>query len=282
MRRLRITHVVVGCSDLEVSARLFSALGFTDSRSERMPAALAASLYGLRGPAETLTASAPGSRAGWIRLVEVDGSPHIWRPYLAGPVLLELYVRSIAEAVALAERGGARPVGRTAYTGGSTQRFDEVRLIGADQIGIGLTQSASARPSLLDAGRPISELCSTLWVVESVAEVLPGYPELEVSRDSTMEDYEPVAEFLGLPHPSASIRTVYLGEPGEPLERLQLLEFRDLAAEARPAGWPIRPGIFAVGCEADVDAPLTTVRPGGVRLELWPADARNSRSRSTT
>jgi hypothetical protein len=261
---------VVGCRDLGVSARLFTALGFSESRRERIPAELAATLWGLRGRVETLAVSMPGSRLGWIRLVEVDGPPRGWRPYRVGPVLLELYVRSIAEAVAFAEEAGARPVGRTAYTATSAQRFDEVRLVGPDEIGIGLTQSTSARPSLLDTGRRVSELCSTLWVVESVAEALPGYPELEVSRVSTIDDYEPVAEFLGLPHDSASIRTVYLGAPGEPLERLQLLEFQNRSAEPEPEVWPMRPGIFAVGSEAEVEAPMTTVRPGGVRLEIWP------------
>ena len=63
MRGLRITHAVVGCSDLDVSARLFSALGFTDSRSERMPAEFAA-IRSRGQTARTLIWSRPHLSAG--------------------------------------------------------------------------------------------------------------------------------------------------------------------------------------------------------------------------
>lgn len=272
---MSLTHAVVGCSDLDTSATFFAALGFTETESERVPADLAATLYGIRGPVETLAMLAPGSRVGWIRLVDAEGPPRVWRPYMTGPVLLELYVRSITEAVALAQTAGARLAGKTAYTGSKAQRLREVRLIGPDAIGIGLTESTEPRKSLVDAGREFSELYSTLWIVESVAEALPGYPEFEVFGDFAEEDYEPVAEFLDLPDASAAIRTVYLGDPGAPLERLQLLEFSRRMAERGPAGSPIRPGIFAVGCIAAVDGPVGIDRPGGVRLEVWPAHSSN-------
>ena len=105
---VRLTHAVVGCNDLDLTARFLGGLGFNETVSERIPADLAAALYGLGGPADTLKLSKPGVALGWIRLVESRGESQSWQPYRAGPVCLEIFTLTLEEAVALARDAGAR------------------------------------------------------------------------------------------------------------------------------------------------------------------------------
>jgi len=252
-----------------MSARFWEALGFTSTSSERLPAELAATLYGKHRPVETLTVSVPGSTVGWIRLVETDGSPRVWRPYMSARSVLEFFARALDDAESIVRSAGGEVAGRTEFTRGET-RNREVRLFGPDQVEIGITDSAANRPSLVDSGRDLSELAAMLWFVESIEAAMGDIPELEVYSDSSIEAWPPACEFLSLPDPAPAIRTAYLGETGALLERLQLLELTGHRLETDP-GWPIRPGIFAVGCEAAMDTPTTVERSGGVRLEIWPA-----------
>jgi catechol 2,3-dioxygenase-like lactoylglutathione lyase family enzyme len=265
---LSLTNAVVGCSDLDACARFWEVLGFTESRSERVPADLATTLYGQRRPVETLAISVPGSIVGWIRLVEAGGLPRAWRPYLRGRSLLEFFTRALDDVVSTTTSAGAREAGRTEFRR-AEKRNREVRLFGPDGVEIGLTESTANRPSLLDSGRNLSELTTMLWLVESVEAAFTDIPELEVYSDSSTEAWTPATEFLGLPDPSPAIRTAYLGEPGAPLERLQLLQLTGRQLET-DVSWPIRPGMFAVGCESALAAPITVERSGGVRLEIWP------------
>jgi len=266
---LSLTHAVIGASDLDTSARFWEALGFTLTSSERLPAELAATLYGKHKPVETLAVAVPGSTVGWIRLVETDGSPRVWRPYMRARSVLEFFARELDDAESIVRSAGGEVVARTEFARGET-RNREVRLFGPDQVEIGLTESTGNRPSLLNSGRELSELATMLWFVESVEAAISDIPELEVYSDSSIEAWPPACEFLGLPDPAPAIRTAYLGETGAPLERLQLLELTGHRLETDPS-WPIRPGIFAVGWEAAVDVPTTVERSCGVRLEIWPA-----------
>lgn len=272
--QLSLTNVVLGCSDLDFSARFWETLGFTATRSERVPADLAATLYGQHRPFETLKVSVPGSTIGWLRLVGADGSPRVWRPYMRGRSVLEFFTRALDGAVSMARTAGGRVAGSTEFMSGE-KRNREIRLFGPDEVEFGLTESTETRPSLLDSGRELSELAGMLWFVESVESALADFPELEVYGDSSVEAWTPACDFLSLPDPAPAIRTAYLGEPGAPLERLQLLELTGHRLEMDPS-WPIRPGIFAVGCEAAVDLPATVERSSGVRLEIWPAASQNS------
>lgn len=263
-----LTNAVVGCTDLGVSGKFWEALGFTATRSERVPAELAATLYGRHRPIETLVVSAPGSTVGWIRLVEVPGSPRVWRPYVRGRSLVALFARSLDHAVSMTCSAGGRVAGRTEFTRGQT-RNRQVRLFGPDEVEIGLLESTAPRPSLLDSGRDLSELATMLWLVESVEAAVSDFPELEVYSDVSAESLTPAHEFLGLPDPAPAIRMAVLGAAGAPLERLQLLQWTGHRIE--PAvSWPIQPGMFAVGCESAVETPTAVERSGGVRLEIWP------------
>jgi hypothetical protein len=186
--------------------------------------------------------------------------------------LLEFFARGLDHAESIVRSAGGEAAGRTEFTRGET-RNREVRLFGPDQVEIGLAESTGNRPSLLDSGRELSELAAMLWFVESVEAAIGDIPELEVYSDSSIEAWPPACEFLSLPDPAPAIRTAYLGETGAPLERLQLLELTEHRLESDPS-WPIRPGIFAVGCEATLETPTTVERSGGVRFEIWPARTR--------
>lgn len=268
-KSLSLTNAVVGCTDIDLSARFWAELGFTRTRSERIPAEVAATVYGLQRSLETLDISAPGSSVGWIRLVETHGSPRIWRPHLRGRCVLEIVARELDAAESIARSAGARVAGRTDFARGD-RRNREVRLLGPDEVEIGLTQSsASASSPLLVAGRELTEIVNILWLVESVEEAKAGLPELEVFSELSLDAWTPAHEFLGLPDPAPAIGIANLGEPGALLMRLQLLEVTGQALEVEPS-WPIRPGVFAVGCEGPVPAPTCVERTGGVRLEIWP------------
>jgi hypothetical protein len=268
--RLSLTNVVVGCTDIDVSARFWAALGFTEMRSERISAEVAATLYGPQRPIETLVMSAPGSTVGWIRLVAAAGSPRVWRPHVRGRSILEIFARELDGAVSRAGSAGARVAGKTDFTRGDRHNR-EVRLLGPDEVEIGLTQSsANTSPTLLDAGRELSEIANIVWLVESVAEAVAAIPELEVYSELSLAAWPPAHEFLGLPDPAPAIRMAHLGETGAPLLRLQLLEVTGQSLQV-DISWPIRPGVFAVGCEGAVAGPTSVERSGGVRLEIWPA-----------
>jgi hypothetical protein len=184
--RLSLTNAVVGCTDIDVSARFWAALGFTETRTERIPAEVVATLYGPQRPIETLAMSAPGSTVGWIRLVAAEGSPRVWRPHVRGRSILEIHARELDDAVSMATSAGARVVGRTDFTRGD-RRNREVRLLGPDEVEIGLTESsASTSPSLLDTGRELSEIANILWLVESVEEAMAAIPELEVYSELSL------------------------------------------------------------------------------------------------
>jgi hypothetical protein len=64
--RLKITNAVIGCSEVERTAAFFARLGLTEMETQRVPGEIAATLYGLREPVESLRVSAPGSRVGWL------------------------------------------------------------------------------------------------------------------------------------------------------------------------------------------------------------------------
>jgi hypothetical protein len=267
---LRLTNAVIGCTDIDLSARFWAELGFSQTRSDRIPAEVAATTYGLRRPLEMLDVSAPGSTTGWIRLVQADGSPRIWRPHLQGRSVLEIFARDLDAAEAVARSAGARVAGRTDFTRGD-RRSREVRLLGPDEVEIGLTQSSAGDGApLLIAGRETTEIVNILWLVESVDEAKAALPELEVVSELSIEAWTPAHEFLGLPDPAPAIAFAILGEPGALPMRLQLLQVTGQRL-AIDANWPIRPGVFAVGCEGPVPAPTCVERPGGVRLEIWPS-----------
>lgn len=268
--RLSLTNAVVGCVDIDVSARFWAALGFTETLSERIPAELAARLYGPQRPLDTLVMSVPGSTVGWIRLVEAEGSPRVWRPLVRGRSLLEIFARELDAAESMACSVGARVAGRTDFARGG-RRSREVRLLGPDEVEIGLTQSStSASSPLLVEGRELTEIVNILWLVESVEEAMAALPELQVYSELSIDAWPPAHEFLGLPDPAPAIGIANLGEPGALLVRLQLLQVTGQSLDV-DVSWPIRPGVFAVGCEGAVAVPTSVVRPGGVRLEIRPS-----------
>lgn len=267
---LSLTNAVVGCTDIDVSARFWAALGFTQTRSERIPADVAETLYGPQRPLETLVMSAPGTTVGWIRLVEAEGSPRVWGPHVRGRSLLEIFARELDAAVSMVCSAGARVAGRTDFTRGERHNR-EVRLLGVDEVEIGLTQSsAGASSPLLVAGRELSEIVNILWLVESVEEAVAALPELEVYSELSLDAWPPAHEFLGLPDPAPAIGIANLANPGALPVRLQLLQVTGQSLEV-DVSWPIRPGVFAVGCEGAVPVPTRVERAGGVRLEIWPA-----------
>ena len=53
---------------------------------------------------------------------------------------------------------------------------------------VGLTESTGTRPSLIDAGRDLSELTAMLWLVESVESALADFPELELDDGRARTD----------------------------------------------------------------------------------------------
>jgi hypothetical protein len=138
-------------------------------------------------------------------------------------------------------------------------------------VEIGFTQSdASASSPLLAAGRGLTEIVNMVWFVESVEEAVAALPELEVYSELSLDAWPPAHEFLGLPDPAPAIGIANLGEAGTLLVRLQLLQVTGQSLEV-DVNWPIRPGVFAVGCGGAVPLPTRLERAGGLRLEIWPA-----------
>jgi len=206
-----------------------------------------------------------------------------------GPLVLDLYVRDLAAALASVEAVshdhgpvGEVPVGSTVMR--------QCRVLGPDGVGVVLLESSQRRSSLLDDDptRSISQVHSVLWNVPSINVALTAFAHsgLTVQFDATFPVGE-VSHVLGLDATDQSMRMAMLCVDAGSPTRLELVEWPGVDG-APYDGRALRPGV--VGLTFDVDdidaaAGLLTERwtvavdspggrairgsIGGVSVELW-------------
>lgn len=182
-----------------------------------------------------INASDPGATRSFLDALGIDdqrlqirltppGPPR--GPFDLGAIALDFYVRDLDQALALASNAG-RVTGKASYRFGD-RHLSEGRVLGPDGLGVVLIESSHPRPSRLDRDphSRVSELVGMVWVVPSVASALPFWTRdmgLEAHADAVVSEPS-ISRMLEL-REHVPIRLTILGAQGEPLLRLELLEF---------------------------------------------------------
>ncbi len=292
------SHVTIGVSNLERTARFFQTFGFVREADCLIGAFAARELYGLRDATCETRLSMPGAALGSIRLVQTDEEAIHGGPFDRGAHAVDLYVRDMGRALEVVKNTHASIGPVAAYSVGPMS-IKECKCVGPDGLALVLIEVDKRRPSLLDSSASVlfSEVHSAVFVVDSI-EAAAGFwtgASLKVLLDATFA--EPgVAEFMHLPRPDTRLRLALFADPGQLPIRLELIEFPDADGREAPLiePRPLRPGRFVVGFEvadlaqATKDLPgavysktcrigsglsIAGTAPGGVGFELWSPGA---------
>jgi len=291
------SHVTIGATSVERTARFFQAFGFARESDSAIDAFPARELYGLQGATNQTRLSMPGANRGFLRVVESPLQGITGAPFDRGPRALGIYVREMGPALEIVKntRAGIGPV--ASYTLGPAT-IKECQCVGPDGLALVLIEIDPRRPSVLDlsAQAVFSEIQSAVHVVESV-DAAAGFwkdTRLEVLLDATF--VEPtVAESMHLPRADTRLRRAVFADDMQLPVRLEMIEFPDpdgrgaVQIDARP----LRPGRFVFGFEVDDvaaavkampgaayskicrigrDSVAGGTAPGGVGFELWSPD----------
>jgi catechol 2,3-dioxygenase-like lactoylglutathione lyase family enzyme len=291
------SHVTIGASSVERTARFFQALGFARESDSAIGSFPARELYGLGRAVSETRLSMPGANRGFIRVVEspLEGSSR--GPFDRGSRSVGLYVREMGPALEIVKNthAGIGPVVR--YTLGSTP-IKECQCVGPDGLALVLIEIDQRQPSVLDSSAHalFSEVHSAGHVVESVDAAAGFWKDagLKVLLDVTLSE-PTVAEAMHLPRASARLRRALFADDAQLPVRLEMIEFPDPDGRgaARVDARPLRPGRFLCGFEVDdvaaaikgmpgaayskicrvgKDSVAGGTAPGGVGFELWSPD----------
>ena len=260
------THITIGVSNLERTARFFQAFGFVRERDVVMGAFAARELYGLPHAANGAFLTMPGAEGGSIRLVETPGEPLPGGPFDRGPHAVDLYVRDMGRALEVVKNTHADIGPVAAYMVGP-MTIKECKCVGPDGLALVLIEVDKRRPSLLDASDQVlfSEVHSAVFVVDSV-DASAGFWKaagLKVLLDATFAEPS-VAEFMHLPRPDTRLRLALFADEAQMPVRLELIEFPDPDGRGAPLidARPLRPGRFVFGFEVDNVAASIAAMPG--------------------
>lgn len=288
------SHVTIGASNLERTARFFQAFGFVRESDFRVDAFAARELYGLAGPAGGTRLNMPGAQRGFIRLVETPGPAVEGGPFDRGPHAIDLYVREMGPALEVVKNthAGIGPV--AAYQVGP-MTIKECKCVGPDGLALVLIEVDRRRPSVLDvsAHAMFSETHSAVYVVDSVDAAAGFWKDagLKVLLDATFAE-PAVAEFMHLPRPDTRLRLALFADEGQLPVRLEMIEFPDADGRGAPLieSRPLRPGRFVFGfevadlagarkalsaaahakvCRVGRDLVSGGTAPGGIGFEVW-------------
>ena len=296
------THAIIGAAAPDRMADHLSRFGFTIRREGILPAVCAMALYGLDRDVREIRLEAPGSKVGWLRIVEstLDGVAPL--PYSHGPALIDLYTRDISQSMQLATESRAHPGPTVSYPVAGLGNVYEARATGPDYLSLGFVMSEERRGSLLDRNPTAlhSELHAYVWTVASIDAALPFWRDeagMNQLLDSHVDD-PGISEFMELPRKHVRIRIVHFADADANPVRFELMEFPDDAGK-QTVTLPLRPGLNAPAFHvADLGAAQTALpsvrfrpvvnvntelhrnamavsglAPGGVQFELWQETA---------
>ena len=288
------SHITIGASSIEGTARFFQAFGFVRESDSTIDAFAARELYGLDRATSETRLSMPGAERGLIRVVETHLGTIASGPFDRGAHAVDLYVRDMGQALEIVKntRAGIGPV--AAYRVGP-MTIKECKCVGPDGLVLVLIEVDKRRPSVLDssANTLFSEVHSGVYVVESVDAAAGFWKDagLKVLLDVTFAE-PTVAEFMRLPRPDTRLRLGLFADEAQLPVRLELIEFPDADGRGAPLidARPLRPGRFVFGfvvgdvaaavkampgakyskiCRIGKDAVAAGTAPGGVGFEFW-------------
>jgi catechol 2,3-dioxygenase-like lactoylglutathione lyase family enzyme len=262
------SHVTIGASNLERSARFFQTFGFVREAEGALGAFAARELYGLGAATRETRLSMPGAAQGSIRLVQTDEEAIPGGPFDRGAHAVDLYVRDMGRALEVVKNTHAA-IGPVAAYAVGPMSIKECKCVGPDGLALVLIEVDKRRPSVLDASASVlfSEVHSAVFVVDSI-DAAAGFwtgAGLKVLLDATFA--EPgVAEFMHLPRPDTRLRLALFADAGQLPVRLELIEFPDPDGRNAPLieARPLRPGRFVFGFEVDDLAQASKDLPGAV------------------
>ena len=291
------SHVTIGASQIEPTARFFQAFGFVRESDRIIGAFAARELYGMERATSETRLTMPGAPGGFIRLVETQTEAILGGPFDRGPHAVDLYVRDMGEALDIVKNTRAEIGPVAAYRVGP-MTIKECKCVGPDGLALVLIEVDKRRPSILDASAHalFSEVHSAVYVVESVDAAAGFWKDagLRVLLDATFAE-PTVAEFMHLPRPDTRLRLALFADEGQFPVRLEMIEFPDADGRGAPLidARPLRPGRFVFGfevanvasalqsmpgasyskiCRIGRDAVAAGTAPGGVGFELWSPD----------
>jgi hypothetical protein len=291
------SHVTIGASNLENTARFFQAYGFVRTSDGPIGAFASRELYGLAAATSEVLLCIPGATAGFIRLVHTPAEVVESGPFDRGAHAVDLYVRHMGEALEVAKNTHAA-IGPVADYAVGPLTIKECKCVGPDGLALVLIEVNKRRPSVLDSGasRLFSEVHSAVYVVDSVDEAAGFWKNagLKVLLDATFAE-PTVAAFMHLPRPDTRLRLALFADEGQLPVRLELIEFPDPEGRNAPLVpvHPLRPGRFLFGfgvsnlaaaitamkgaeyskiCRIGANAVATGIAPGGIGFELWTPD----------
>lgn len=288
------SHVTIGASRLEATARFLQAFGFVRESDRAIGAFAARELYGLGRATNETRLSMPGAERGFVRLVQTNAAAIRGGPFDRGPHAVDLYVRDMGPALEIVKNTHA-DIGPVAAYKVGPMTIKECKCVGPDGLALVLIEVDKRRPSVLDSSvhALFSEVHSAVYVVESVDAAAGFWKDagLKVLLDATFAE-PTVAEFMHLPRPDAKLRLALFADEAQLPLRLEMIEFPDPDGRGAPLieARPLRPGRFVFGFEVDnvpgaikampgasyskvcrigKDTVAAGTAPGGVGFELW-------------
>ncbi len=293
------THAIVGSTNTAAIVSLYTAFGFELRRRTPVPADVARALYGLDHETHETVMAVPGAARGWLKIVDTPVAASHAEPFDAGPHAIDLYTTDMEASIRLAEREGARCGPIVEYRVGPLAIREAKTIVGPDRLVTVFIEAGRRRPSVLDrdTARLHSEIHSVVWTVASADEAVGFWrdrAQLELLLDVTVRE-PAVARLMSLPREDAPLRLAVLADRSAAPVRLEFIEFTEDAGSAL-ATWPLRGGLFALGCAVDdlsgamtaadwasfgtpipaaggvAGAParaLPATAAGGMRVELW-------------
>lgn len=259
------SHVTIGASNIEDTARFFQAFGFVRESECAIGAFAARELYGIERATNETRLGMPGASGGYVHLVESPEPPVHGGPFDRGAHAVDLYVRDMGQALEVAKNTHALIGPVAAYSVGPIS-IKECKCVGPDDLALVLIEVDKRRPSVLDSSAAVlfSEIHSAVYVVDSVDAAAGFWKEagLKVLLDATFA--EPgVAEFMHLPRPDTRLRLALFADASQLPVRLELIEFPDADGRGAPLiePRPLRPGRFVCGFEVDDIAAATKTLP---------------------
>ena len=288
------SHVALGVSNIESTARFFQTFGFIRESDAPIGAFAAQELYGLASATSEARLVMPGASTGFLRLIESPLEPVHGGPFDRGAHAVDLYVRSMDHALMVVKNTHAAIGPVAAYQVGPLT-VKECKCVGPDGLALVLIEVDKMRPSVLSSNPAalFSQVHSAVTVVDSIDAAAPFWKQAGLTSllDATFAEPS-VSTFMGLPRADTRLRLILFAEAGQAPIRLEMIEFPDPDGRGAPVvdSVPLTPGRFTFGFEVDSPAaaaqamPLATysrnckvggrtviagLAPGGVRFELW-------------
>jgi len=240
---VRVDHVVLGCSDVDRTAALFEAYGFTRDTSRVLPSQPARDLYGLEGDSVELVLRVEGASAGGLRLVHSSMAPPGPDAYARGGHAIDLYTTDMDASVEISRQAGADMSIVADFDFGPVH-LRQSMATGPDGVMIVFVEIAHRLPTILDThpDRLHSEVHSVVQAVDDLDAATSWWTDVVgLTLRNRFPINEPaVAEFMGLPRPTALTMSV-LTDVEVSAPRYELLAY-----EGEPGGYhgtrPLRPG----------------------------------------